>query len=387
MTVYKREWTTPKGRKGSAWYWKFQINGIESHRRAVNPDNPKQKAKSEKEARAFEAVAITRVVNGEDIFKPKKQAWTFARFVEEVYKPTAKANHRSFTNGAGTYLNVLLPVFGSKLIDQISPFEIEQFKSQQRGRERTCKIKDEVKGLGRPIKNKTVNLYLDCLAGIFSMAVAERIRLDNPVNSVVRLADDPPINKQILNAAQEAAIIQACNELPRCEHIAAVMVCLIEGGFRPKEFFGMQKSQVNLIERTVTVISFKTGRRRRRSQTPKTRTVPITDRALPFYRELMKSEGDKLYPFGSIKNGWESVTEAAGVPGFWLRWLRDTAKHRWEVAGLGPFEIAKLLGNSVTVINQHYNELEQNRARNLMNVANSSQKEKGREEFPTLKIA
>lgn len=377
MSVYKREWITPKGRKGSAWYWKFQLNGEESHSRARNPDNPKQKARTKAEAEVFEAKAIQRMACSEPIFKPKQKFWTFAEFVKEIYEPTAKRNLRSYHNGPATYLNVLLPVFGDKRIDLISPFEIEQFKYAQKGRERTHRVGDQVKKLGRPIKNKTVNLYLDCLAGIFSMAVAEKLRPDNPVDSVVRLEEDAQINKRILTHDQEARLLKACDDGWRGDHLAAAIVCLVEGGFRPQEFFEMAKSQVDLLNQTVTVISYKTGRKRRKSSSPKERIVPISDRALPYYQKLMATDGEKLFPFGSVKKGWATKTASVGLSGFWLRWLRDTAKQRWEAAGLGPFEIAYLLGNSVQVITKHYNALFQARARELMNsVAKTSQKEK-----------
>lgn len=105
MSVYKREWETPKGKASAAWYWKFEIGGAKSHLRARNPKNKRQKARTEAEARAFEAIAITRVVEGLPIFDgdplPSKSGpWTFARFIEERYRPLAKQGHRHYENGA-----------------------------------------------------------------------------------------------------------------------------------------------------------------------------------------------------------------------------------------------------------------------------------------------
>ncbi|HKQ75546.1 MAG TPA: hypothetical protein VJ810_17745, partial [Blastocatellia bacterium] len=63
---------------------------------------------------------------------------------------------------------------------------------------------------------------------------------------------------------------------------------------------------------------------------------------------------------------WKSVCEDAGVQGFWFRWLRDTFKHRCELAGFGPFEIAKLMGHSSPVMTMEYSIVDHERALTLM---------------------
>src|SRR5262249_60426902 len=96
----------------------------------------------------------------------------------------------------------------------------------------------------------------------------------------------------------------------------------------------------------------------RKPAQPKTRNVPIFDRALPHYEALMQTPGEMLYPHRSMKKAWETLCEAAGLEGFWLRWLRDTFKHRCELAGFGPFEIAKMMGHSSPVMTMDYSIVE-----------------------------
>jgi len=370
MPVFEREWVSG-GKKQSAWYWKFQINGVESYSRARNPDNPKQKARTKNEAKAFEARAIEIAIRGEPIFKPRVKPWTFERFVEERYRPLAEENHRHYQHGAKWALKLLLPEFGDKLIADISPFEIEAFKQRQKKRknERT----------DGTVKPKTVNNILDCLSSIFTLAIAEGLRTTNPCASVMRL-EVGRFTKQVLSREDEQRLLEACrrqrrnsrNEWPEVE---AAIVVLVEGGFRPREFFTMKKSQVDIAGRRVEVISYKRGRRRTSAQ-PKTRIVPISDRALPYYKALLKLPGDKVYPRDSIRGAWKTLTEEVGLAGFWLRWLRDTAKHRWELAGFGPFEIALLMGHSSPHMTMSYSLLDHERARELMaetNVAKTLQ--------------
>src|SRR5262249_10746424 len=137
-----------------------------------------------------------------------------------------------------------------------------------------------------------------------------------------------------------------------------------------EEFLTMKKSQVNLETREVTVKSYKTGRGGRKSSQPKERIVPISERAFPHYQTLMATTGEKLFPFGSIKKVWYAVRREGGLEHFWLRWLRDTAKHRWELMGFGPFEIALMLGHSSPVMTMTYSQLDRQRAFALMNAKN-----------------
>src|SRR5262249_802399 len=59
-------------------------------------------------------------------------------------------------------------------------------------------------------------------------------------------------------------------------------------------------------------------------------------------------------PYDSIKKAWSKLCGEAGIPGFWLRWLRDTAKYRWGLAGFGPFGVAPMLGHSSPAMTMTY---------------------------------
>src|SRR5262245_358403 len=181
MTVYWKTWPLKGGKSGGAWYMRRMVDGVSVDERAKNPDNPKQKANTKKEAEYFESIVNQRLCQGEPVFKPKPTPWTFERFVEEKYRPVAEANHRGYKNGAKAFLKVLIPEFGARLISEIGPVEIEAFKRRQQSR------KKQKGGEGDTLKPKTVNLYINCLSGVFTLAIAEKLRTDNPCDLVMRL--------------------------------------------------------------------------------------------------------------------------------------------------------------------------------------------------------
>ena len=116
---------------------------------------------------------------------------------------------------------------------------------------------------------------------------------------------------------------------------------------RPLEFFEMKKDQVSLSEGWIKPISYKTGRRRMATAQPKERIVPLTDRARAEFEKLLaESEDDYVFPYRSVKKAWATVGEAAGVEGFWFRWLRDEAENRWREVGMHPLDIAYRMGHA-----------------------------------------
>ena len=76
----------------------------------------------------------------------------------------------------------------------------------------------------------------------------------------------------------------------------------------------------------------------------------------------MRTPGEKLYPNFSVKKAWATICEKARVENFWLRWLRDTFKHRCELAGFGPFEIALMMGHASPTMTMDYSVIEHGRA-------------------------
>jgi integrase len=78
---------------------------------------------------------------------------------------------------------------------------------------------------------------------------------------------------------------------------------------RPMELFEMKRDQVVLSEGYIKVISYKTGKRRTVKAQPKTRIIPLTDRASAEFEKLLAlPKDDNVFPYKSIKKAWASVT-------------------------------------------------------------------------------
>ncbi len=357
QNIFQKTWRNKNGKTSSALYFKISVNGVTVSRNAYDPDNPGVAPRTLKEARVCRDKIKVMLAQGLPLVVPPQvsTALTFAEFVERVYIPYSEHNHRTHK----TYLRLLkplLPFFGHRRLDEISPFDIERFKAEQGKREK--------KGGGK-LKGNTIRLYLSCLSTVFERAMAERMCPRNPCAHV----SPPEITtrkKRRLGRDEEQALLQASQTRP---HLSSAMIIMLECGPRMSEFFNLKLDDVTwdapAEERAVRFVWYKQGRKR--SAQPRVRWVPITERA---WVELVKlksaATSERLFPYDSVKKSWKSVCKEAGVEGLWFRWLRDEAASRWAEAGLNPFEIAALLGHEDVKTSMIYVKPSYARVRALM---------------------
>lgn len=342
----------PTTKRGNIWYYAFQIR--KRRYRAAIPE-----ARTKRQADRVEAQVREQVYAG--TYEPRRKAEiTFRDFVQTQYLPIAKANTRKFSCNVGYQSARLVQEFGRKLLTEITHFHVEKW---------LLTLREQYSGA-------TINHFIKRLSAIYNQAIAAGY-LDasqNPMR-LVKKVEEVPRSKRRLSREEEERIATAAFELGY-EHVASVMTILVETGMRPMEFFEMALDQVVLSEGIIKPLSYKTGRRRSGSAQPKTRIVPLSDRARAEFEKLhaaaIAAGSEKIFPYRSIKKAWASVLKRAQVEEFWLRWLRDEAASRWAEAGIDEFTIAKLLGHSSPKMSMVYVRDFRDRTVEKMNRANAA---------------
>jgi integrase len=131
-------------------------------------------------------------------------------------------------------------------------------------------------------------------------------------------------------------------------------------GLRPSEWAALERRHVDRGRRVVTVEGTKTSRSRRE--------VPLTARALEALdRVPARLDSPLVFPAhrgGRIaldnfrRRAWAPAVEAAGVakPAR-IYDLRSTFASRALAADVAPFELARIMGTSVRMIELHYGAL------------------------------
>jgi integrase len=326
MHLYKR--------KDSKFYWyKFVYDGVVY---AASTGT-----RSRRDAEGIASKARLDVIEGKyDIRRQKKTPLfkdAMARFLEHV-----RQTHPEHPNTAKRYETssiLLIEAFGSKKLHQITPDDIEKYKTWRltAGRQRRGQGSGDRK-TGKPCRPATVNGDLACMRAMFSYFVALDLVARNPVSRV----KFPPANNErmrVLSFEEERLYLAAC---PQPLHDLAVM--MLETGMRPEELYRLRVENVNLEEGYVFNPYGKTKAARRK--------LPLTRRAADVIKGRVEGEyvfpgaDDPSKPTGKLNNAHNAALKASGCAHFRLYDLRHTFATRAAEAGVDLVTLAALLGHS-----------------------------------------
>ncbi len=176
----------------------------------------------------------------------------------------------------------------------------------------------------------------------------------------VRAVQSKPVNnaRQRYVTAEEASRLIAAAEASRNPQLAAIVSLLLLTGMRVSELLSARWAHLNHAGRTLFVPTSKTGR---------SRYVPLAQAALDVIEALPHPDGAVfLFPNASdadkhvttIKHGWQTAREAAGLPDLRIHDLRHSAASFMAGAGIDLFAIGKVLGHANVASTARYAHLQ-----------------------------
>ncbi len=177
----------------------------------------------------------------------------------------------------------------------------------------------------------------------------------NPVRGV---QSGPIANaRQRYVTADEATRLIGAAERSRNALLAPVVGLLLLTGMRVSELLSARWEHVDLIGRSLYVPTSKTGR---------SRYVPLAQAAVTLIEQLPRAEG-AVYLFPSpkvpakhlttIKHGWQTARDAAGLPGLRIHDLRHSAASFMVNSGIDLFAVGKVLGHANVASTARYSHL------------------------------
>jgi excisionase family DNA binding protein len=328
----KGRWTYPFGsvyvrpsRSGKErWHIYYKTASRRYVREAVKGAANRAEALKVLQQRAIEAF---RESNG--IKKPKARL-KFSEFAE-TYLAITKHLKDWGTNDSRMRLH-LIPFFGKFYLDEITPMQVEDYRSSRLGKTR----------LGKKIKPITTNRELALLKGMFTKAIDSGHALTNPVKKVKFVPETDSMRERILTHEEEERLMDAS-----VTHFRPFLIIALNTGMRRGEILSLNWPQVDFRSRLVHVIKTKRAKNR---IVPMNKTLYETLQAL----RAEASGTDKVYAWKHVQDAFEKARTAAKLNGLRLHDLRHTFATRLIQSGVDVFTVQKILGHSTITMTMRY---------------------------------
>jgi len=257
----------------------------------------------------------------------------------ETKKPSTVATDR------GRIERHIKPLLGCKRVKDITQADVRRFLKDVAAGKTSADEKTGKYGRARVTGGKgTASRTVGLLGGIFSFAVEEGLRPDNPVRGVKRYADKK--GERHLSPSEMAtlgeALIAAQSEGKNIFAIAAIRL-LILSGCRKSEVLSLKWEYVDFERAFFVLPDSKTGHK----------IVPLGAPVLELLASLPRIEGNP-YVLPGEKEGqhlvglprvWQRIKERADLEGVRLHDLRHSFASVGAGAGMGLQIVGKLLGH------------------------------------------
>jgi integrase len=275
---------------------------------------------SKREAEKALAACKGEIVQGRYHFK-KRGAVHFDDFAR-VYLDYARTDKPSWATDEYR-LKHLLPFFGNRLLDDITPHAIETYKKER----------------AEVVKKATCNRELVLLKRMLNLAIKWGEATTNAMREVRLFREDtPPV--RIPSREEIAKILEACTDYSR-----PIVLTALHTGMRMGEILGLEWGQVDLAERVITVLRSKSG---------KVRKIPINGVLFETLKALKrKATTESVFvcartgePAHAFRTAWLNILKRAGIPHLRLHDLRHHFATHLLRGGVDPETVRDLLGHS-----------------------------------------
>jgi len=337
------------------------------------------------EARTHARKLLGQIATGADPSNAKaeaRRAWTVRRLVEHYRQEVLPKLSTSSQEGYERYLRKnILPVLGSKDAAKVTPADVlHMFRAA--GRDARTLDKD---GVVKNAGTTTANRVLATASALFSEAIAQGIRTDNPCSAVKRNSENR--RERFLSDLETARLLSACDRSPH-QLTANLLRLLVYTGARKGETMRARWEQFDLIDGVWTKPSHQTKQKRLHA-------IPLMPAAVEMLREMQAQNlaganspwvfpgRNPDEPVASPKRSISAILKDAGLSGDDVPQVRRVSPHvlRHSFAtqllskGANITLVGKALGHTQASTTNRYAHAEQNPLRQLGSLMDTSIRE------------
>ncbi len=310
--------------KGGNWYIDYYVDGRRK-REMIGPS----KVLAEK------VLAKRKVEIAENKFLDirKESKIKFEVFADEYLELHCKPNNKGWERADAPNLEALKKFFAGKYLYEITPQDIERFRTERLEK----------------VQKSTVNRIVNCLSSLFNRAIewgkatsnpAAKVKLFKVSNKRVRYLEKEEIEK----------LLSHC-----CEHLKPIVVVALNTGMRKSEILGLKWRDIDIKRSIIHLLETKNGEKRE---------VPMNTIVQKTIIGVFKNpESQYIFcnkhgqPYGSIKKSFSTACEKAGIINFRFHDLRHTFASQLVMSGVDLNTVRELLGHKSLAMTLRYSHL------------------------------
>lgn len=333
---------------------------------------------SPEQARALAADRLAGVLRGEDpaaLRLSERADINVAELCDQYLKHGVDLKKAStIATDKGRIEHHIKPLLGKKKVKAVTKLDVEKFMRDVASGKTATIVKTGKQGKavvtgGKGTATRTVRL----LGGVFTWAVSQGMREDNPTHGVKKYPDrsgERYLSSDELGRLGEALVLASTTGIERAlsdskhapktltntidEWAAAGIRLLILTGCRLGEILNLRWDQVDLERGLLFLPDSKTGKK----------TVVLSTAAIEVLKDLKRigdfvvAGADPQKPRADLKRPWALIKAAAELDDLRLHDLRHTYASIGAGSGLGLPVIGKLLGHSDVKTTARYSHLD-----------------------------
>jgi integrase len=311
--------------KNGSWWIDYRANGRRK-REKIGPAK----------ALAVKVLAKRQVEIAEGRFLDlKRQKHCLFSKAAERFLDYSKTNKRSFKRDNGIINNHLLPAFGNCNLDEITSWNVEEYKARRK----------------KKVSPASVNRELACLKTIFNKAILWQMTKDNPVRGVRLL---PENNRRIRYLLPEEIrlLIDAC-----ASYLKPIVITALNTGMRKGEILGLIWDDVDFRRGQILVRHSKNGESRVLEMNTLLSEILRQVRKRPQFPQVFLGRNGR--PVKSVRTAFDNACLRAGLSDFRFHDLRHTFASHLVMNGTNITTVKELLGHKTLQMTLRYSHLSQ----------------------------
>lgn len=307
-------------KRGNTWYVDYYCNG-RRYREAVGPNR--------KVAERILEKRLVAIAEGRFLDIKEKPTTTFDD-IAALFLDYSRSNKLSFERDERC-VKLLRERFGGMLLDEITPLDIEKYKSARR----------------KLVGPATVNKELACFKTMFSKAVIWNLATENPVKRVSLFREPPGRVRYLSRDEIDRLLFEAA------DHLKPIIIVALFTGMRKSEILKLTWRDIDFDHRLIYVRNSKNGSAR---EIPMAREVVAALETLPVTEHrVFTADGHR--PVTSIRTGFENAVKRAQLQDFSFHDLRHTFASHLVMNGVELLTVKELLGHKTLAMTLRYAHL------------------------------